>query len=159
MKRRTAIRAIGLVCVALLVAVTGAGGEPARAQSGVAASRVPTPIVPRGEGERCVADVDVMRRNHMTMLKHQRDATVHQGDRASATKLTACIACHVVRGADGKPVSYAEPQHFCRSCHAYAAVSVDCFECHASRPEAKPTSAAGEAEAAALANYLRDQKP
>ncbi len=159
MKGLTAIRAIGLVCVVLLVAATGAGGEPARAQSGVAASRVPTPIVPRGEGERCVADVDVMRRNHMKMLKHQRDVTVHQGDRASAAKLTACIACHAVRGADGKPVSYAEPQHFCRSCHAYAAVSVDCFECHASRPEAKPATAAAEPDVSALAHYLRSQKP
>lgn len=159
MRGLTAIRTIGLACLVLLIHVSGAGSEPVRAQSGGAISRAPMPTVPRGEGERCVADIEVMRRNHMAMLKHQRDATVHKGERTSAAKLTACIACHAVRGADGRPVSYAEPQHFCRSCHAYAAVSVDCFECHASRPEAKSATAAAEPDVAALAHYLRDQKP
>lgn len=159
MRGLAAIRAIGLVCLVLLAHMSGAGSEPARAQSSAAAGRTPVPAVPRGEGERCVADADVMRRNHMAMLKHQRDVTVHQGDRTSAAKLTACVTCHAVRGADGKPVSYAEPQHFCRSCHAYVAVSVDCFECHASRPEAKSSAAAGEPDVAALAHYLRTQKP
>ena len=57
--------------------------------------------------------------------------------------------------ADGKAVSYASPQHFCRTCHIYAAVSVDCFECHASRPEERAKAAAAEQDTAALADFLR----
>ncbi len=26
-------------------------------------------------------------------------------------------------------------QGFCQSCHSYASVKIDCFECHASKPE------------------------
>jgi hypothetical protein len=29
---------------------------------------------------------------------------------------------------------------FCQSCHATAAVSIDCFQCHATRPEASARS-------------------
>ena len=39
------------------------------------------PVPPKAQGGACVADKDVMRRDHMTMLKHQRDATVHEGVR------------------------------------------------------------------------------
>ena len=42
--------------------------------------------------------------------------------------------CHAVNGADGQPVGYADPKHFCRSCHDYESVSIDCFECHDSKP-------------------------
>ena len=31
-------------------------------------------------------------------------------------------------------------EHFCQSCHTYAAVSLDCWECHATK--AKPAQAA-----------------
>ena len=67
-----------------------------------------------------------------------------------------------VKGADGKPVSFASPKHFCRTCHDYAAVHIDCFECHASRPPAKTAASseaapahAAKANAAVLAQYLR----
>ena len=30
---------------------------------------------------------------------------------------------------------YGEYQQFCASCHEYTAVKVDCFQCHASKPE------------------------
>ena len=111
----------------------------------------------RGQGEKCVAETDWMRRNHMTVLNHQRDDTVHQGVRTRRFSLKGCIDCHAVKGADAKPVTVASPQHFCRTCHDYAAVRVDCFECHASRPEARaPTGAAALREdAGALAQYLR----
>ena len=127
------------------------------------------PVVPRAEGT-CVAPKEVMRRQHMSMLKHGRDVIVRDGDRAGATALTTCIACHAVRGADGKPVTVASPQHFCRSCHDYAAVKIDCFECHASRPEADGRSAAlpdggtaglpsaSAADVAALAAYAEETR-
>lgn len=156
------MRALAALGLAIALCAGSAPLAPAQAQQAKqeAARRAPLPNVPRGEGERCIADAAIMRRDHMAMLKHQRDVTVHQGDRAASVKLTACIACHAVRGADGKPVSYAEPQHFCRSCHDYAAVSIDCFECHASKPEAKPNTAkANDAELAALSDYLRREQP
>jgi predicted CXXCH cytochrome family protein len=100
------------------------------------------PHPPKGRGEHCVAPTDVMRRNHMSLMKHQRDETVREGVRGKPFSLGACVDCHAVKGADGQPVSYADAKHFCRSCHDFAAVSIDCFECHASRPgEEKPKSA------------------
>jgi predicted CXXCH cytochrome family protein len=116
----------------------------------------------RGRGESCVADTDWMRRNHMTVLIHQRDKTVHDGIRTERFSLKGCVECHAVRGADDKPVTVASPTHFCRTCHDYTAVRVDCFECHASRPEAMApttgkaaTGRASEADTLALAQYLR----
>jgi hypothetical protein len=123
------------MAVALLVALIGAGSAIAGDGSG----RTPRPNPPKAQGEACVRDTDFMRRNHMTLLMHQRDDTVHRGVRTKnpGTKdlsLSGCISCHAAPGADGRPVSYADPGHFCRACHSYAAVSIDCFECHASRP-------------------------
>jgi [DsrC]-trisulfide reductase subunit J len=97
-------------------------------------SRVPMPVIARGEGESCVEDTDFMRRNHMTLLLHQRDETMREGIRGEPYSLKECVACHAVDDSDGEPLTAASPEHFCRSCHDYAAVKIDCFECHASRP-------------------------
>jgi len=98
-------------------------------------SRVPFPLVPKAKGEACVRDTDFMRTNHMELLLHQRDDTVHEGVRPEKTRLTACLDCHAVKGASGTPITYKDPKHFCRTCHDYAAVSIDCFSCHNSVPE------------------------
>jgi predicted CXXCH cytochrome family protein len=102
---------------------------------------VPAPVVPEASaGTECVRDPEFMRRNHMEMLKHKRDLTVHEGNRLPEFSLNECIACHAVKGDDGKNVTVADSRHFCRSCHDYAAVKVDCFQCHASRPESGDTA-------------------
>ena len=90
-----------------------------------------------GQGDACVEDTDYMRRNHMDLLKHQRDDTMLEGIRGEPYSLTECIDCHAVYGPDAMAITAADSKHFCRSCHDYAAVSIDCFQCHASRPEAK----------------------
>ena len=95
---------------------------------------VPLPSIAAAQGENCVADTDFMRRNHMDLLKHQRDETMLEGVRGEPFSLKECLDCHVVKGPDAVPVTASDPQHFCRSCHDYAAVSIDCFQCHASRP-------------------------
>ena len=105
-----------------------------------------------------------MRRYHMTMLKRQRDETVHEGVRGGDFSIKACVTCHAVEGADGQPVSYADPKHFCRSCHSYASVSIDCFECHASKPPSQAKAAQAppvidDADLAALNSYLREARP
>lgn len=103
-------------------------------------ARVFIPAPAKGKGEQCVADTDFMRRYHMTVLNHQRDDTVHEGIRTKQFSLKGCIACHAVDGPDGKPVTVESPKHFCRECHDYAAVTMDCFQCHASRPDPKETA-------------------
>lgn len=100
--------------------------------AGSALAGPPTPA--KGRGDKCVAPTDWMRKNHMSVLKHQRDDTVHEGIRTAQFSLKGCIDCHAVKGTDGAPVTVADPKHFCRTCHDYAAVRVDCFDCHASRP-------------------------
>ena len=123
----------------VMVAVVLAWASPDHAQTAVekesAGNDVPRPVIARGQGENCVADTQFMRRNHMTMLRHQRDETMREGIRGNQYSLRDCIACHAVMGPDAMPVTVASPEHFCRSCHDYAAVNIDCFQCHASRPE------------------------
>jgi hypothetical protein len=97
------------------------------------------PVIPEGQGARCVEDTEFMRRNHMDLLKHQRDETVLKGVRSKQYSLKECLDCHVVYGPDKVAVAASNPSHFCRACHDYAAVSIDCFECHASRPETAET--------------------
>lgn len=95
------------------------------------------PEAPKAQGEKCLADAPTMRRNHMSMLMHRRDATMHQGVRASSNGLKACLDCHAVNDSAGQPVGIDSDKHFCRVCHDYAAVKVDCFECHNSKPQPK----------------------
>lgn len=126
------IVAVALVYIAGLAVVAAAADKERVANAG----RVPVPVIPTGQGDSCVEDTDFMRRNHMDLLKHQRDETVRDGIRTQQYSLKECIDCHVVNGADAVPVTVASPDHFCRSCHDYAAVKIDCFQCHASRPGA-----------------------
>lgn len=84
-------------------------------------------------GTTCVRDEDYMRRNHMKILMHQRDETVHKGIRTTQDSLKNCIECHV----NPKTNSVASSKEdFCMGCHSYAAVKLDCFECHSSKPKA-----------------------
>ncbi len=93
----------------------------------------------------CVEKTDIMRRNHMELIKHQRDATVHGGIRGTKHSLAGCIDCHVSTGPNGQPVAANAPAQFCSACHAFAAVTVNCFDCHASVPNGEPVGAAGVA--------------
>jgi len=141
----------------LLFLVTLAFGALVGAATGWALdSAVPKPAIPPASG-RCLAPPDVMRRDHMTMLKHTRDVTVREGDRRTAEGLGACVACHAVKDASGTVVSISSPQHFCRACHDYAAVKIDCFECHASRPLPEKSAAVPSgADVAALKAYVEE---
>ena len=127
--RRISIATIAAVLLSL------AGASQVSGVTEPGAGGVPVPVIPRGRGEACVEDTAFMRRNHMSLLKHQRDETMRQGIRGNPYSLEECLACHAVAGPDAQPLTVDSPQHFCRSCHDYAAVSIDCFQCHASRPE------------------------
>jgi hypothetical protein len=108
-----------LLAVALLVAGSGHAQEKR-------AARVPLPAVKIENGKTCVAPVEEMRRNHMQMLFHQRDRTLRQGVREPRSSLKGCVECHA--GRESGSVLGAEG--FCSSCHSYASVKIDCFECH-----------------------------
>ncbi len=95
-------------------------------------SLMPSPA--KGRGEACVEPTEVMRRNHMEFILHQRDETVHRGIRTSKHSFKGCIDCHAVTNADGQLARFDEAEHFCAGCHTYAAVTIDCFDCHADRP-------------------------
>lgn len=128
---------------------------------GAHAGDVPLPQIPKAVGGACVAPPEVMRREHMSMLKHGRDLTVRLGERVEGGRLTSCLSCHAVSDGQGGAVTVSSPKHFCRACHDYAAVKIDCFECHASRPE-QPLKASDAgvhpttADVAALADYARE---
>jgi predicted CXXCH cytochrome family protein len=149
---------------AILAALVAMAAAFAQALADDGSGRTPVPVIPKGKGDHCVRDTAFMRRYHMVMLMHQRDDTMHEGIRNGDFSIKACVNCHEVDGADGQPVSYADPRHFCRSCHSYASVSIDCFECHQSKPvpQAKAAEAAPPADdrdLAALNAYLREARP
>ena len=92
--------------------------------------------VPPPKGEQCVEDTEWMRSNHFETVLHQRDETVIHGIRTTKHSLKNCIDCHITPNANGEYARYSNSEeHFCASCHVYAAVSIDCFQCHADRPE------------------------
>lgn len=107
---------------------------PATPAEAAEESRVHVPKPPKGKGDKCVRETGFMRANHMNLLLHKRDETMRKGIRTKQYSLKECVACHAVPGNDGQPVSYEDPKNFCRTCHDYAAVKIDCFECHASKP-------------------------
>lgn len=92
--------------------------------------------VPPPNGDQCVEDPSWMRTHHFETILHQRDETVLRGIRTTEHSLKNCIDCHITPNADGEYARYSnDEEHFCASCHSFAAVSIDCFQCHADRPE------------------------
>ena len=118
--------------LALLLLSVGAYAASSAADK---ASRVAKPeiVIDRSKsGDKCVEETSFMRKNHMKLLMHQRDETVHKGIRTTKHSLKNCVNCHAstkdnnVLGSD---------EHFCQACHTYASVKLDCWECHASKPK------------------------
>jgi len=84
--------------------------------------------------QECVEPEDEMRRNHMEYILHQRDETVHQGVRTRQYALEECINCHASKDDSGEYIRVEDSRHFCATCHTYAAVKIDCFQCHSDVP-------------------------
>jgi hypothetical protein len=83
----------------------------------------------------CVEPTEYMRRNHMKVIRHQRDTTVYGGIRSTKHSLAGCVECHVGYDAQQQPVAVNGDGQFCAACHSYAAVTLNCFDCHATIPE------------------------
>jgi len=105
------------------------------------AGGIPKPAIQIANPGQCIAPPDEMRRNHMEMLKHQRDKTLREGVRGAAAGKTAslngCIECHASKTSG----SVTGKDNFCESCHAYAAVKLDCWDCHQPKAGYKATGA------------------
>ena len=113
--------------VALLIG--GAGLATAQERSSL------LPDIPVATGEPHAEGNEYWRRNHMNLMKHDRDLTVRDGDRQIEASLKGCFDCHTAKDDAGQVVTYQSEKHFCRACHEYVAVKVDCFMCHRSTPD------------------------
>lgn len=121
---------VGLRRICIFVcAVAAAWGSAA-----LAADQTLLPVLPPAKGDACVEPTDVMRREHMNFILHQRDLTVHEGIRTEKYRFTNCIDCHVQANAQGEFPRHTSSEHFCTACHEFSAVTIDCFQCHADRP-------------------------
>lgn len=111
-----------LFCLSLLSGSALAGDKPFE-----------RPRANTARGDQCVEPTEVMRRDHMDFILHQRDRTMHKGVRTTKHSLKNCVECHAnpetnsVLGKDG----------FCESCHTHTAVTMDCFTCHTPSPAKK----------------------
>jgi len=104
---------------------------------GTAQAETPFPTIhePADESLKCIHPEDEMRRNHMNYILHERDETMHEGIRNEPASLANCIDCHVTPNEKGEIADIHSDEHFCTACHQYAAVQIDCFQCHADRPQ------------------------
>jgi hypothetical protein len=125
-----------LLLAGAMGALTGCSGEPE--QLSVEGSAKADKL------SQCVEPTDFMRRNHMELIKHQRDETVHGGIRGTKHQLSGCIDCHVRHDAQGKPVPVNAPGEFCEGCHNYVGESLNCYQCHSPVPNGPETSGVAE---------------
>jgi len=96
---------------------------------------IPPPKKNYDEETLCVEPVGIMRKQHFEFVLDHRDKTVIDGIRTKKHSLIECIDCHITANAQGEFARYSQDTHFCASCHQYTAVNIDCFQCHADRPE------------------------
>ncbi|MDH5764822.1 MAG: hypothetical protein OEZ38_02310 [Gammaproteobacteria bacterium] len=106
-------------------------GSAALAASSVAVADSALLDIAKAKSDQCVEDTAEMRTNHMEKILHQRDKTMREGIRTKQYSLKECINCHVEENSQARA---GDKDHFCSSCHSYAAVTIDCFQCHADRP-------------------------
>ena len=116
----------------LIVVLIGFSLLPTQA---MAETPFPTVHEPKDESLKCIQPEDEMRRNHMNYILHQRDKTMHEGIRTETDSLAKCIDCHVEPDDNGEIADIDSREHFCNGCHQYASVQIDCFQCHADKPQ------------------------
>jgi hypothetical protein len=119
------MRRLLLALAALLACGTSFAGEG-----------VPKPDIEIANPGQCIAPAEEMRRNHMDMLKHQRNRTLRLGERGAKVSLNGCIECHASK-TNGSVLG--SRQNFCETCHDYAAVKLDCWDCHQPKANYKAT--------------------
>jgi len=67
---------------------------------------------------------------------------VHEGIRGARFSLAECVDYHASRPGGGEAMRPINAQgEFCQTCHEFAAVSIDCFQCHRTVPRQEQSSA------------------
>ncbi len=94
----------------------------------------PEPETHYSATQKCVEPEEEMVRNHMNYILHQRDETMYEGIRTRQYSLEECVNCHAAKNEQNEYIPVNAENQFCSSCHSYAAVSIDCFQCHATKP-------------------------
>jgi hypothetical protein len=122
--RQLLVNAVFLAFSSLLIVNTAAAETP-----------FPTIHEPSDESLKCIHPEEEMRKNHMNYILHERDETMHEGIRGEPSSLANCIDCHVEPNEKGEIAGIESKEHFCNACHEYASVQIDCFQCHADRPQ------------------------
>lgn len=110
--------------------------------------------------ESCVEPTEQMRRHHMEFIKHQRIATVHEGIRTEKYSLSGCVGCHIGYDRNQLPEPINQPDQFCGACHAFAAIDLNCFDCHAAVPNGARLDARADTahRAAGVAELLQSRR-
>lgn len=126
------IRSFVLVLIGVLAMAAGFAGDA------TAEGWTPRPIVTQGKGDSCVEPTEVMRRRHGEILLSAAEKGVSADAGTERHGLSDCVECHAARDGGGRVLPVDGDDQFCGSCHRFAAVSTNCFACHADRPEAKP---------------------
>ncbi len=133
--RSPASRILALLLLLLPLAATAdSEGEAEKEALPFSDLSFPEPARHFSAEQKCVQPVEEMRKNHMNYILHQRDETVHEGIRTRRYALEECVNCHTAQDDKGKYIPINAPDQFCYSCHSYASVKIDCFECHATKP-------------------------
>ena len=126
---RVAKLVLAVVLLSGLSAVAMAGEEASMAK-GVEGSAKADKM------ESCVKPTDWMRRNHMDLIQHSRDKTVHEGIRIQKDSLSGCVDCHARYDEKQQAVPVNASGEFCSGCHSYVGESLSCFQCHSTVPNA-----------------------
>jgi hypothetical protein len=91
------------------------------------ASTMPKIEPPPGGEKECVAPIAEMKASHMQLLNVWRDEVLREGQRSAVIVdgkeyrkglQLACMKCH------------SNKEQFCDSCHVYASVKPNCWDCH-----------------------------
>jgi hypothetical protein len=120
---------LALAAVALTTAALAWAGSDTQPKASGAAK----PVIQKAvKGEQCVEATSYMRRNHIVVLDQHRDKAVIDGVRTKKHSLKECINCHASETTGSVA---AAKDDFCVSCHSYASVKIDCFDCHSTKPQ------------------------
>jgi hypothetical protein len=138
----------------VLLAVAAAGAAIALSARAEGPGDFVLPSSKAAQAESCVEPTEFMRRNHYEVIRHQRDTTVYGGIRSTKHSLAGCVNCHVGHDEAGQPVDIHAEGQFCNKCHEYAAVEMNCFDCHATVPKGELWNQEVAAPGIGSASYL-----
>jgi hypothetical protein len=124
------------ICLRVVAVAGAAAFAMASVPNAMAGVTTPEPEIAMAKAAHCIRDDEYMIRHHPDMLKHQRVDTLRRGIRSGDFSLKHCMECHSnYQTAGNGPI-----KTDCDNCHEFAAVELDCWDCHAKRPPKTPVA-------------------